>query len=328
MEKLADRYHKLVVGLSLSNSDQDLVESSVNLAQALNAEIIFVHAVLPFQSYAYVGEGTLFPLSAYENSFRELSESQGVKKIRKLIDSARNYAQKSIQISFRISYAEPANGLIDIAEKENADMIICGYNVEQGENLFVGISTAHNLFSESKKPVLAIPSNRTCRFDQSIGFADACNEQSFENLKTVYSLACQLDMKTLYHIHIKDINNDEIDHMVDIIQNAIISGKIDSSENFTREIYMQKTKQALFENLEATYKKVLEKDKIKDLDYKCEVAFGSPKDEIKKLCEQNSCHIIAFGHHHIINRQTWSIGQIPYHSMLNLGLPVLKINHQ
>lgn len=327
MEKRSANYKRIIVGLSLSDHDARIVESSVNIAQKLKAELVFVNAILPFQSYSYAGEGTLFPMSSYENSFRELSESQGVKKLQNIVNEAHSFAQKELSISYRITYAEPASGLVDVAEQENADLIICGYNPKNDNNVFFGTSTAHNLFAESSRPVLAIPTDKSYTFSQGVSFGDANDAKSFDRMTRLYALCQQLHMKTLHHVHVVNISDAEIEHMVEMVQNAIIAGKIESQDNFTKDLYVEETKHSLKQQLEDRYANAKKQAPSGEIDYRCDILFGTPKEKIAQAISGKNIDMVAFGQHHIVDRKNWSLGHVPYHTMLSLGLPILVLTN-
>lgn len=320
--------NKIIVGLSLGEDDANLVESSISLASKLNADIIFFYSIIPFQSYAYAGEGALYPLSSYEQSFRDFSESQGKERLDQLMDLARKLGKSAINVSYQMSYSEPSQGLLTIAEKEKAVLIICGHNPESEPSVdFFGLSISQSLFSDSPRPVLAIPVDKVYTFDRMLSFADDLSESSKELFYEVYALAKALHIPTLHHLHINHIPKDKVDHMVDVIQNAIISGKIESQDNFDRDTYFQKTEQAVLDVMRNRFDEVQSKDSSQ-MDYLAEVSFENTQKAIEESINNHKSDIFVFGSHHILNRSTWTLGKIPYQAMLSLKIPVLVITEQ
>jgi nucleotide-binding universal stress UspA family protein len=319
---------KIVVGLSLGEGDAHLVESVVGLASMLHYDIIFAYAILPFQSYAYGGEGALYPLSSYEQSFRDFSESQGKEKLDELMQLAESIGKAKINISYQMSYSEPSQGLLSIAEKEKASLIICGYHPEnEPSSDFFGMSISQSLFSDSSRPVLAIPVDKVYTFKRMISFADDLSETSERLFQRVYDLAKTMHTPTLHHLHINHISREKIAHMVDVVQNAIISGSITSEDNFDRETYLENTERAALELMQRRFDSAQSRSssQIKHL---AEVSFDHTQRAIEASIDRHKPDLVVFGSHHILNRKTLTLGKIPYQAMLSLKLPVLVITDQ
>ena len=314
---------KMVVGLSLGSDDVCLVESVVSLATKLGSDIIFVYAILPFQSYAYAGEGALYPLSSYEQSFRDFSESQGKEKLDELMELAHKLGSSNVQVSYQMSYSEPSKGIVTIAENEKADLIICGFHPEHEPSIDIfGMSISQNLFSEASIPVLAIPVDKVYHFEHMISFADDLSDASAKLFEQVYELAKTLHIQVFHHLHVNHLSLDKIDHMVEVIQNAIISGSIKSDENFDRESYLKNTEQVVLDAMRSRFDAMQTKSPS-NIHHQAEISFEQTQKALKASVDRHKTDLIVFGSHHLLNKNSWTLGKIPYQAMLNLNRPVL-----
>jgi len=317
----------ILVGLSLTEQDQNLINSAANLAKRTASDLVLAHAILPFQAYAYAGEGAFYPLSSYENSFRELSEVLGMEKLEELKASISDFNQQGLNISLQVVHNDPALGLGQLAKELGASVLICGFRAEQVQHDFLGMSTALLLMSEAPCPLLALPLNRVFQFDGKIAFADDLRDETLPSLVGACEFMHEIDSHNLFHIHVQNISSHEIKNMTEMIKSAMLMGKMPSDPNFDYQYYIDKTTEVLTESMEQRFQDLPETLR-RDINHESKVGFGSPSQKLKDIIRDADAELVVFGTHKFFDKDSWSFGKIPYHAMTSIGCGVLVIPHQ
>ncbi|MFW7379279.1 MAG: universal stress protein [Oligoflexus sp.] len=314
----------ILVGLSLSEHDQNLILSAANLAKRTQSKLVLAHAILPFQAYAYAGEGAFYPMASYENSFRELSEVMGMEKLEELKSSISSFGDQGVDISIRVVHNDPALGLGQLAKEVAASLLICGFRPERVQHDFFGMSTALLLMSEAPCPVLSLPLDREFRFDGSIAFADDLQEETLAALQTTCEFLQEIDAHKLYHVHINNISERDVQSMTEMVKSGMLLGKIPSNPDFDKQYYIDKTTDLISENMSQRFHNLPESLQ-QNVQYQTEVGFGSPAKKLKAVLEDIKAELVVFGTHKFFDRSSWSFGKMPYHSMVSMNCGVLII---
>ncbi len=319
----------LVAGVSLSGEEKDYLKSCVGLADLLGAKLVLAHAILPFQSYAYAGEGAFYPVANYETGFRELSEAKAMEEFEALVQFCREQSQtQALEIDTRVVHADPALGLASLAKELHASMILCGHHQSASKSDLFGMSTAFLLMAEASTPVMSLPIERLSPLSSSsdvrVLIADEITRDEPELLQQASPLLAQFKPVSITHMHVSPLSDREIDHMVATIKNGMILGRFPSDAQFNRQSYLEGTKQAIADQLQRRYEATMSTDKGQT-HYQALASFGDPREQIHKAAEQTNANLLVFGRHHIFHRKTLSSGNLPYHGMTSLNLPVLVL---
>jgi nucleotide-binding universal stress UspA family protein len=133
----------IVLGYDGSEGSEHALEQAVELAQLEGARIVVVFAYeIPA---AYGGE-----TGDYRRAVREIGEQQTEKAVARLEEAGIDYAVELVA-------DRPVAGLVAVAERVGASMIVVGTN---GEHPLTGIvlgSVPHKLVHVSPVPVLVVP---------------------------------------------------------------------------------------------------------------------------------------------------------------------------
>lgn len=314
----------ILVGLSLTEKDQSLMNSAANLAKLTDSHLVLAHAILPFQAYAYAGEGAFYPLSSYENSFRELSEVMSLEKLEELKSSVSEFSRQGIRVSVKVIHNDPALGMSQLAKELNASVLICGFQSEQVKNDFFGMSTAILLMSEAPCPVLALPLDREFSFNQPIAFADDLSDETLPVLQGTCEFIHELGSKKICHVHVNNISEHEINSMTETVKSAMLLGKIPSNPDFDRQYFIDKSVEQISESLEQRFQS-LPAELREQLEYTTKVGFGSPARKLRELMKELKSELVVFGTHRFFDRNSLSFGKVSYHAMLSMGCGVLIV---
>ena len=133
----------LVLGYDGSDGSRAALEKTVELAQLEGARIAVVFA---FEIPAAYGGET----GDYRRAVRELAEQKAAEAVERIQAAGVEYEVELVP-------ERPAHGLVDVAEKVGASMIVIGTN---GEHPIKGVvlgSVPHKLLHISHVPVLVVP---------------------------------------------------------------------------------------------------------------------------------------------------------------------------
>lgn len=133
----------IVLGYDGSEGSEPALDQAIELAALEGARIVVVFAYeIPA---AYGGE-----TGDYRRAVRELGEQQTAKAVARLKEAGVDYEVELVP-------DRPVAGLVDVAKKVGASMIVVGTN---GEHPITGIvlgSVPHKLVHVSPVPVLVVP---------------------------------------------------------------------------------------------------------------------------------------------------------------------------
>jgi nucleotide-binding universal stress UspA family protein len=140
---------KIVVGVDGSEHAQAAVEWAVRMAKGMGSEVIAVFAISPPM---YVDIGYMAPIAPiqYDPAWRE-----AIKK-----DFERDWTKslRAAGVRYRtvLEDGRPASVIAQVADREDADLIVVGRRGRGGVAEVVLGSVSHELVLQSKRPVLVI----------------------------------------------------------------------------------------------------------------------------------------------------------------------------
>lgn len=155
MEKERVRAKRIVVGLDGSDGSRRALSWAIDIASALKGEIVAAHAYsfvqyVPLQSDIAPAP---VPISEWSEELRKTFEEDWCAPLR----------QAGLPYRTLFEEGSPASVLMEVARRENADMIVVGSRGYGGfAELLLG-SVSHQLAHHATLPVVIIPPERTQR---------------------------------------------------------------------------------------------------------------------------------------------------------------------
>lgn len=142
----------IVAAIDFSNASQGVLQTSVELAAALHAELKLFHSVEPEPSYTVYGfSPDEFPaMQAYQRQARQRALSQ--------LEALRDGVSAAIP-SCTVSVTEGAalQSLLDFSRAEQADLVVMG---SHGHSVIAALllgSVAEGMLRKSRIPVMMVP---------------------------------------------------------------------------------------------------------------------------------------------------------------------------
>lgn len=145
---------KILMALDNSGYKQKIIEYTINLAKALNAEVVAVHAITKASLGAtgdVIGYYRGGNIESYLEDVKERAE--------KLVDEAKDAGIKeNVNVSTAIltGFSSAADSIIRYAKEQQIDLITIGTKGMTGIERFLIGSVANNVIIHAHCPVLAI----------------------------------------------------------------------------------------------------------------------------------------------------------------------------
>ncbi len=322
MQNHVNKAKPIVVALLLEPSDRTLLSAGRYLARKLHAPLHLVHAVRPLLSYQGSGDIVINPYYGYELNFSEQGEKTARKKLAALAETI-----DDVDVHTQVLREFPAEAILTLAQEQQAGLILCGVR-SQGEDrnrLFSGLSTGFTLASDAEIPVLLLPLDAKVPFDQSLRLlvADNLESEGEQALKTGLILANALHAEELVHIHVQNMSLTDIDNMIESVRESMILGLIPNDPLLNREYYIERVRSKTREEL--IRRCHVSKEALNSTRYEPRIAFGEPAEKIHQEVIRNGTQLMIFGRHHLLRKKTLSLGQIPYHAMIEEGVATLVV---
>ena len=136
---------KVVVPVDFTLSMDKMVDYAISVADQLQADVLFFHAVNDFQGY---------DMLLVHPSFVTMAKDVEEQSRERLEALAKKYADRAGKVSADVVVGDAAEEIIKFADKENADLIIIGTHGAKGlEKILMG-STADQVVKKAPCPVL------------------------------------------------------------------------------------------------------------------------------------------------------------------------------
>lgn len=144
---MTQQIERILVGVDGSADSRRALEWAMLLAGRFDAELLAVHAV---GLLSRLGDGATVPSQSHREELRQVFESEWCAP---LVHQGTNYR------TF-LEDGPPVLVLLQVAERERADLSVVGSRGEGGfAELLLG-STSHQLAEHSGRPVLIVPGER------------------------------------------------------------------------------------------------------------------------------------------------------------------------
>lgn len=153
MEPGQNRKMKILMAIDNSGYKHKIIRSTIQLAKALNAEVIVIH-ILTKASMGTVGD----LLGYYRGGHIEAYMEELRKQAEKLVDEARDIGTKEgISMDTAVlTHSSAADAIINYSKEHQIDLIVIGTRGMTGIEKFLVGSVANNVIGHASCSVLAI----------------------------------------------------------------------------------------------------------------------------------------------------------------------------
>lgn len=146
-------YKKILIATDGSDQAESAVEHGLHLAKSLGAKVVFVTVTEPWSPLDVAAEaeqGNFDAIQVYEEAMA-LSAKAILKRAEQLAASISVGAE-----ALHVKDRQPAEGILEIAELENCELIIMASHGRRGIQKMLLGSQASEVISLSTRPVLVV----------------------------------------------------------------------------------------------------------------------------------------------------------------------------
>lgn len=141
---------KIVCPTDFSEASYEAVRMANDLAERFAAELIVIHVVQPVTPLPDVEMTRSFDINAYEEQLRKSME-------KKLAEVVRRMVPETIRVQSRtLCCGDAAKAICDLAESENADLIVIATHGMTGWRHYAQGSVAQKVIQHTAHPVLLV----------------------------------------------------------------------------------------------------------------------------------------------------------------------------
>ena len=324
-ERFRGKERTTVVGLKLDANCQHLIDSSLSLAARTGMALKFTHGVLPWSSAPpiYAGEQTSQSIAMVAEQARHRDATQKMAELLKP-----HLAQQ--ELSSSVLVGRPAETVTSEALASQSSLIVCGVKPVSHRFVPQGWSTALELMAEASLPVLVIPDHKAYDLAKdrlTVVAWDDLTEAAAEALPTAAELAGAMKNVDLRHVHVHKETKEELEAFADTMASLMASHRLDLEYRLNKETIAAETEQAILKQMQRRREVPDSFLKVNQVSFTQKVVFGDVLEQMSQLVKEHKPDLVVFGRHHFFHRHPFSFGKVPFHTMLNLEVPVLVAPH-
>ncbi|WP_141733748.1 universal stress protein [Oligoflexus tunisiensis] len=316
------RRKPIVVGISLDNSDEYLIQSAAALARRLESPLELVHATQPIFNYMGAGDVVVNPYYGYDRVINDMEDDEA----RKTLEGMRQRLPPDLRLGLHVLRDYTSEALTTIATEVHAGLVMTGLSKRAGNNILEGTSTAFSLAAHADVPVLIVPLDATINFAESprMLVADNLDVEGRLALEAAIQMAVELNCAEICHVHVHKLSSTEVQHMVDKVREAMNLGRIPLNPEFSTTTYTEELRRRIAEELQSRFRSIPKAEAVASR-YQALVNFGKPVDELHRTTRIHKPQLLVFGRHHLFHRQRFSLGKIPYDAMMEEGVATMIV---
>lgn len=140
--------YTIVVGTDGSDNGQRAVAAAADLGSRLEGRLVLVHAFEPLAHLDRIGPNANF--ADVEDEVSQVLEEEWAAPAR----------DRGVAVETRVAHGVPAEVLLDVADEEEADLVVVGARGLGRLKVLTMGSTSSKVVQASRRPVLVVPAPR------------------------------------------------------------------------------------------------------------------------------------------------------------------------
>ena len=154
-------FKRLLVPLDGSRFGSRAIRYAADVAQKFSAEIILLQVVkpatpVPVSSTVAPGMGSPQSAEIAMETALDVEKRERARARRYLRGKVRNLESRNIKASYQVLVGDPAQSIMDFADKKKADLVVMTTHGKSGLKRAIMGSVADSVIRESGKPVLVV----------------------------------------------------------------------------------------------------------------------------------------------------------------------------
>jgi hypothetical protein len=158
----------------------------------------------------------------------------------------------------------------------------------------------------------------------SILVADNLRTEGLYALRAAMGFCRSIDTDELIHLYVNPNSVRDLQRMTDTIKVAMLEGRYPDDPNFTLDLYIERMNSEILSVLRKRLQEA-DSDFARDIHYRAAARMGEPHQVVHDMIAETHPRIVVFGKHHIFRSRGFSLGKIPYQSMIEKNVGTLVV---
>lgn len=312
---------KILVAIQFDDLSAHLLSAAAELATQIDGSVHAVHVCELTNPVAWsYATGGGFGLE----NLATMVEDQQVETAREKMRNFIKQMETPTKFTSEVLTGNPAQIIAAEATAKNATLILTGAN--PGSHRFIpkGLSTALSLMGHANTPVMVMAAGCKLNFSKEpfrILVADDLRETSLPALKLVTALAAMIPTAEIMQVHVNGLTRDTLISGLETA--AATSHSAPITIGTVEEIFTM-----MMHNIESKMEERMNSVTSKSLsrtspDIRRTVRTGPVNEEMQKVLADYPADLLVYGRHQTFHHKPFSVGQVPFHSILSLHRPVV-----
>lgn len=309
----------ILVAVKFDSLGEELLQRACELASTGHFSVKAMHVVEPLSAGAWAGAGSdiIQAIDLVNSEHIELME-------RKLSDWV-NKLRPGCSIVSKVLVGVAAQMVAAEALVSGAVCVITGAASRSHRFIPRGLSTALSLMANAPVPVLVLTAEAQLKLKSEpfrILLADDLRDQSTNAVTAGLEFSCLIPRSHVQHLHINGLTEDALGRAVETAQSmahtaAPLSGTI--------EKIFQSLVDDLRRQLEQRAAALRARSSQAGIEYEAVVRSGSVLEELDHGIQSFAPHLVVFGRHQTFHHKPFTVGQVPFSSILSQRVPVMVV---
>jgi nucleotide-binding universal stress UspA family protein len=315
----------VTVAVAFDRHSLGLAQAAAELCQRLGKKLCLLHVVEPWAEMPHSKPlGDSDPLwnvtQAVEGNARDLAFGR--------LAELASLLPPGLKIETRVLQGKPEAAIASEAAAIGTCLLAVGASFDNVRFLPRGLSTALSLLVAAPVPTVVMDPAATARLvgeKTRLLFADDLGAPSQMALEFAFGLAAGLGRSTLHHLHINGLTLASLEAGLSTAAAAAhtpVDGATSAAEVFD----------ALMTNLRAKLdaRAAPQREYLEAAGgaYAPEILTGNVHEKLAEAAAAGDPHLLVFGRHHAYYTKPFSIGRVPFRSMLALKRPLVVVPNE
>jgi nucleotide-binding universal stress UspA family protein len=322
MKHFSNPSDPILVAVNLDESAQSVLTAARQWALRLKRPIKLMHVCDYWVGRTWAND--LMLGGAVLSNIAESAEEEAINAAKKSLDvMAKNFLQ-GVETFIDVVVGFSDEAIRAQAVTSHAACIMVGGTHAEYRFVPKGLSTVLSLLSESSCPVVVIPKGWKGHFDQAVRIlvGDDLTAQSETAVHAGYALAANFGAQTqVLHCHVNQMTKEAL---TSALSTASAAAHAPESA-LNRDDIWQAAQQSLEKRLslramDQRIKIAKQGGHVQDL-----LLNGDASELLLKTANDKDAHLLVFGRHRTWRQKPFSVGHLPFHSMLKSGKPIVVV---
>lgn len=317
-EKFRPKQTRAIVGVNFDEYTDEFLESVAGFARATQFKITLVHV---WESKDYYAPLSTSPYLGFRSALYEVEREDLEKRLGQMAEKL-----SGVEVTAKVVAGHPPERLQAEAIAEDASLIILGANRGRYNLMPSMFSTALELAAQSPKSVMVIPPGSREHWNDHpwrLLVADDLQDHSWAAIHAAGEFCTHAKGFAFHHFHAHKVAKTTMRQAAGKILEAMTQGRIPFDDTFSEETYLKTIEGDIREKLAkrlGAIKSILEASGSR---YHEHIKYGDIKECMDEVICDIDPHMIILGRHEALHRKPFTLGKMPFYTMLYSEIPLL-----